>query len=471
MKTFLIALALVAQGRAADPIVAFELPAEATAADAHPVTGALAVSFPAKDRLTVYPKAGAGSLDGAKDVEVSKPGDVVFKSVGGKTYCCVLSVGKDAGLTVLDAETFAVVKKVDLGLAYPRSLAASKNPKDKYLFYCGGLGHDTRLCAVDLETFAALGVVASGAGSAAVSGDGAVAYRLGPWTPSGFSAALVVPPESGKGPPRLRPVFDEHTSVPGYLPDAKGRFVVVGRQVYAPRLDKVLGVLGRVDEGVRSPAQFVSRSRPLIAGVVGPDAARELRVWSSNSFYEIASAALPKRAAPAKFNQAPIVREDSTTESFMVVQGAELIVVPASVLKVPVEPDLSIRFDGPLEASFDRAIDLRVASAFGDAVLALKSGPVGMKLVDGKLVWTPTGADIGEHRVAVVASAGKVKSQADVTLRVGRPSVALPFRVSSVAVSPGGYWAVAVGREKPEGVDNCLALVDLVALKVVARRA
>lgn len=476
-------LATVAQA-APDDIKSVALPRAGYDFAINTQTSALAVVFPEQDEVALYPRiAPAGDPSGAVHAKVGRmPVGIVSKRLAGRSiFAVVCFEGRE--MTVLDGRSLAVIKSIPLSLDGPSSVAASGNPRDPYVYYCGGRGHDSKLGRVNAERLTDEGIVATGSESvmdAAVSADGSLLYLRGPWSPSGFQVWEAPQPDSDRRPPAARQIKREHRSCPGYLPDPNGQYVVSGQEVYPADLSKEVARLPL------SPLLY-SATRPVLVGVEDD----LLVAVSANTFRTVGAVKLPGKL-PAETKELPInnpradfkrfayavrLPEAPKADCLVLCRQASVLVIPYAALHLKAEPFLAIQVEGSLEASVGRRQVIRVVPRDRSVKVELADGPRGLELQDHQLAWTPTEFQVGTHRVALSISGQGASRVQELTLAVHRPSVAVPFSVTHFQLSPDHTVAVLMGYDlnptagfHANQEQQRLALVDLQKIAIIARR-
>jgi len=440
----------------------------------HAENGTLAVLSTDKPELILCPDFVTKRETGnRKTVKVGrKSTEVAFKTTGGKNYFVVLSA-EESALYVVDADKGELLDKIAIQMSFLRSLAVSNNPNDPYAYYCGGAGNDCRIGRVNLKKLTNEGVLreANAALRVMISGDGSILIANGVWTGGIFEAFAIDPETAEKTTPTVRKLHNDQNPTGNYVADPFGQYVISESRVMSPdfkRQHRKLSVL----------AHFASTARPLIVSL------QEYRALflSANTFEEVGSTQLPKefqqvkkedRFAP-RIGPAPPqakVLEHPPSQSLLLCRGKNVALLSMKNADLPNEPFMSVRPVGPtqLTVGVQHEVDLRVSDPA--LKMEVKNGPKGLRLEGRKLVWTPSGSDVGTHPVSVQLSAGKLEVARELTLTVRQSAVELPFAPTHLAVASDGSAALALGADQsrpnpavgfnPDVELNRLALVDL----------
>ncbi|MEZ0267576.1 MAG: hypothetical protein ACAI43_22825 [Phycisphaerae bacterium] len=456
----------------------------------NPETGGVLVApAVASGPLALYPAVSAqGKATDAITRDVGPVRDVVHKRWGDRGRFLALSF--DGRLHMLDDATLEPAgKPIALTGEAPRGLVVAAGPRAPYAFYTAptvrGAGRAYR---VNLETGRDEGPIDTGrhtVDEAAVSADGTILYGR-PGT-AGFETRawrIVGPTSSSQRGLRTLELLSEHSTRAAVRPDALGQFCGVGREVYtADRSRKVAAVEGW-------PAAWFA-DRPVFVGMAGS----RVTAYSTNTFRPLDSAdvgALEKPAAaatPGTDPAPPPVLVDPANSNVLVCVDDRVSVMSLGKMAIGAEPLLFADMD-PAALSVTVGADVAVPVTIRDARVKaeLASGPAGMKLEGGRLVWRPAVPDIGAHTVVLrltgavaVAGAGGAafERKQELALTVRRPAAGLPFVPGELALSADGKTVAALLERpvntmdengQPLPAETYLAVVDVATLKVTATR-
>ena len=93
--------------------------------------------------------------------------------------------------------------------------------------------------------------------------------------------------------------------------------------------------------------------------------------------------------------------------ALLVCRGATVWVVPDAALGLKDEPFLVVRPVGPTALTVGRKETIKLVPHDPKVGMKLDTAPAGVELTkEGALTWTPTGPQVGPHRVTVEVSAG-----------------------------------------------------------------
>lgn len=189
----------------------------------------------------------------------STPVSVAYKRFGSDEFLAVVCT-QDTHLYLVDVGTFELKKKVLLPGPGNSQVTSSQNPADPFFYYCFGSGHDSLTGAVDVRSKLDVGQAFDDSMDCAISADGKMAYRRGPWSPSGFES-LRLSTEMGGAKPTFVRLFYDHNSTGQYIPGPFTTYTATGTSIYTASLERKVASLDFV------PACFF-RKRPLICGKV-----------------------------------------------------------------------------------------------------------------------------------------------------------------------------------------------------------
>jgi hypothetical protein len=197
----------------------------------NPTTGDIAAVDPTAHRARLF-RASEG-FKSESDADNVRLGDtpiaIAYKRFGDQDFFAAVCT-QDSHMYVIDAENFSLVKKIPLASAGVSSVTGSLNPEDPFVYYNYGSGHGSSAGVVDLRKMVDRGAAFGDSMDCAISADGRVAYRRGPWSPSGFASLLMMNDFTDEK-PVFAPLHREHRSTRGYIPDPAGAYTICGNQV------------------------------------------------------------------------------------------------------------------------------------------------------------------------------------------------------------------------------------------------
>lgn len=416
-------------------------------------TGSLAAVDAAGNAVLLFRAAAwqSGGMEPTARVAVgSTPMAVVFKHFGDRRVF-VVACEKDSHLYVLNAADGALVKKIPIASVGVVNLATSINPDDPFVYYNFGRGHDSMAGAISLRTLEDLGGIIKDSADCAISASGDMAYRRGPWSPSGFESLL-----RRNGPDAVKPNFQrfyyEHTSTDPYVPDPFDRYTAVGKRIYSRSLEKAV-----------ADVEFVPlcwfRTRPLVVGIVPTDDGRSqpgskqrvlLRAASTNTFRPAGDLVTIDLDPAAKADAVPPTPPAGRRRMFAFDAGkcllyahhAHLAVVPLTEFRAGVEPFLTGSLSGGEALFCERENVLKLTTADPQVKARFESLPDGMKASGNELRWRPGAEQIGPTKVVVSFELGELQYLQTFNLAVKRPSIPLPFDPTGCAAAADGRTAL-----------------------------
>lgn len=498
-------LVLFAGARARGAVAKIELPNSSLSFAIDPDTGMVAAAEPANDIVRFYPKIGSDQVaDGAVGVKVSKgPLSVVHKKFGKDSFFLVLC---DAGQEeVIDAKTLKVLKAITLTGSSPFNQLVSENPEDPYVYvlmrHRDSNDQNSGVRVVDLRVQKDIGSVPlwGGLGGATADGafspDGHKAYTTSAgMTPSGLSVVSVAWSDIGKL-PQTSQVYFQNASITGYVPDPFGQTVATGTGIYSADMKTNLQVLPG------STVCFLP-NRPLLVAISGrrarggggfierETAPETLIMISTNSYHTVGEATVegkPPEAGPVggsiidlsggSFFYKQQFLADSKNDMLIVCDEHKFQVVPIADFDPPKEPFLFATVEGRRQLAVGKAATLSVKAMDSSAKLELVDAPKGMALQGNTLSWTPGDGDVGEVSASIRLSKGELEKRQDLTLRVSREAITLPFIPDTLDVSADGSTAVVATAPRVEPYnrdtgpkESRIAIVDLKTGKVLTDR-
>ena len=196
----------------------------------------------------------------------STPVSVFYKEFEDKQVFAVVC-SQDTHMYLIDALKFALLAKVELNQSGVSYVTGSRNATDPFIYYNYGSGHDSAAAAVSLRDMKNKGLAFDDAMDCAISASGEIAYRRGPWSPSGFESLIRTTDLSADKPAFAR-LFYDHNSTAQYLPDPFDRFTAAGSKIFVRSLEKSVASLDFV------PHDFFT-DRPVVVGIEGGDRFRQ----------------------------------------------------------------------------------------------------------------------------------------------------------------------------------------------------
>lgn len=394
----------------------------------------------------------------------SRPFGIAFKQFGDKAYYAVVC-SQDPHLYVIDAEMFELTKKIPVKGAEVSHLAASRNPKDPFVYYNFGPRGDSEAGAINLRTMKDAGQVFDDSIDCEVSADGKFAYRRGPGSPSGFESLRMTSDFSDDKPVFVR-FFYEHRSVGVYLSDPFGRFVAAGTGIYTTGLEKNFATLPF------TPVCFF-RDHPLIVGVTGTSDPRRgsrskspgLVAASCNTFTQSGnvvqfpkdligeSTPLPRGVGgPADFQRVGLrtrILADDTNQRVIYASNNKIVTVPIKAFGVDPEPFLRlVKTEAEFRVGSARSFTIEASDP--SVAVSLGDQPDGIELVETSengrklsLRWKPAENDIGDRSIKVTLAYNDIERVEDFDLKVSQPSVRVPIGIAGFEMSPTGTFCVA----------------------------
>jgi hypothetical protein len=444
-------------------------PAKCSSVALHPVTGDIVATATEKNEAWLFRAAdlAAGKNEPAVRLRVgSSPSSVVFKQYKDLAVFTIVCL-QDSNLYLMNAADGTLHKRIPIADAGVMNVTASINPEDPFVYYNHGNGHDSTTGCVNLRTMQHQAQAFDDSATSVISASGEVAYRLGPWSPSGFESLLRTNRLTDDFPVFTR-LFYDHDSKGGYLPDPFDRCTAVGKSIYNRSLDK------REAELSFYPKCFF-RKQPLIIGVENPSHFMEMRrrargaeeptlklfAASYNTFASVGEPVVLKLPPPQATASEPGVDHrmqmllsrdqmiaDDVRQQVVYLIHNSLIFIPLADFAVPTEPFLIARLEGSPEVSVGGPSKLRVLPADARTKLAFESLPEGMKASGNELTWTPTTEQIGAAKIAVTLTHGDLQRSQVFDLKVVRPSLELPFAPTDLTVV-GGQGDLLIWQGKP----------------------
>ena len=413
----------------------------------------------------------------------AQPARVVFKRYRGKAFfvaCCY----KDSNLYVIDATTGKLVKKVPVLEAGVQSLAASTNDSDPFVLYCFGAGHGSSTGALDLREFRDVGKVFGDSATASISADGTIAYRRGPWSPTGFESLTRTTAIDDPNPKFVRLFYDHRSTLP-YLPGPFGEYTASGNTLYSADLKRKVATLD-------SNVVFFHPDRPLLFCINGnnttgrSDSSLKITAYSYNTFKRVgASVSLSARRASSPPSRPQSRRQvvnyrrvfaDPQAKRLYVLRNNWATLIPFDQFELPDEAYLRVDVDQK-RATVGEAVEISLKKMDPRVEIDFEDLPAGVEKTERGLRWTPSADQVGTEKIVLNLKHGEVQRQQVLPIDVAFPSVQLGHSASRVAVGPKKDVAVVWHqpnrnfRSPNETLPkNILTIIDLTARKVTATR-
>ena len=421
-----------------DNIVVVELPAVMADFAINPTTGDIATVDPQAHRARLFRATEA--FNNVPDSDNVRLGDtpvaITYKKFGKQElYAAVCT--QDSHMYVIDADSFSLVKKIPLTSAGVSNVTSSSNPEDPFIYYNYGSGHGSSAGVVDLREMVDRGVAFGDSMDCAISADGRMAYRRGPWSPSGFASLLMTNSFTDEK-PIFAPLFYDHRSTGGYIPDPAGAYTICGHQVYAKGLEKLVATLGF------TPSGFF-RERPLIVGAN----AEKVFLASYNTLSSIGqsieipaslkgdASSLPRGVrSSADFKRVGLkvrVLPDDQYGRVLYAFRDRIALIPLAEFELPDEPFMALK---PVETNLVVGKASSVEIAARDERVSVVTGalPDGATKTKTGFEWSPTNDHVGEIKVPVTLSFGEIQRVMELSFHVTQTSVRAPFAVGGAFV-------------------------------------
>lgn len=447
-------------------VTVVELPADYADFAMHPETGDIAAIDAETNQAVLFRDKDAKKEPSATVRVGPTPCSICYKQFGDMQVFAVVC-SQDSYMYVIDAEKFELVKKVALTQAGVSSVTCSTNPEDPFLYYNYGGGHDSAAGVVSLRDLKNHGIAFDDSMDCAISADGTVAYRRGPWSPSGFESLMLTNKLTDEKPTFGR-LFYDHDSRGGYLPGPFGRFTATGKNIYSKSLQKL-------EAGLNIAPLCFFRERPVIIGVgdssSGPIYPRpsvpagavpaglvSLEAASYNTFSSIGdpvtitlaspkdSGALPRgTSSHADFKRVAKRSRcfaDDVRDRAVYASRSHLAYIPLEDFNLPDEPLLLGEIEGPSRLEIGKESELQIVLADERVETFFQYTPEGMKRDGNRLTWTPTPDQIGTHDLTITYKYEDIERTLIHSLEAVYPSISLPFAPAGMAIDAEAKRAV-----------------------------
>ncbi len=386
----------------------------------------------------------------------STPVSVFFKEYLDKQIYAVVC-SQDTHMYLINAADFTLIAKVELSQGGVSHVTGSRNKKDPFIYYNYGSGHDSAAGVVSLRDNKNKGRVLGGSMDCAISADGKIAYRRGPWSPSGFESMIRIS-DAGAEKPVFTQLFREHRSSGKYLPGPMGRFTAAGSQIYTRSLNKNLAALDF------TPMAFFP-DRPVVIGTTGSSnrfSSRSrsepivLKAASFNTFSSIGqqvtiasanlkdSRDLPRgirsQADYKRVSKQPRLFADGQRDRVIYADRNQLSMAPLADFDLPSEPFLIAEIEGAENVRSGETNQLTIVPHASGIEVVVDDMPAGMKRDGMKLRWTPEEA--GSNTVAITLKHKDIQRTLKFEINVVHPYFSLPFAASAISTDASGKHAV-----------------------------
>jgi len=445
-----VVLLICPAGRLRAEITTVVLPGDCADFAMNPETGDFVALSAETNEAVLFREADAKKTPAAKLGVGSTPCSVCFKQFGEQTVYAVVC-SQDSHMYLIDAKTFQLLKKIELAEAGVSNVTCSLNPEDPFLYYNYGSGHGSKAGVVSLRDMRNHGVAFDDSMDCASSADGSLAYRRGPWSPSGFESLIRTNTLTDEKPTFGR-LFYDHSSTRQYIPGPFNRYTAAGKGIYTASLER------RVAELDFYPQCFF-RTQPVVVGMSpaerfssDPSQAGELvlRAASYNTFASVGdqvkvmlgkpkdAGGLP-RDVPAQGDFKRVAKRlrfiaDDKRQRVVYASRTHVVYVPLKEFNLPDEPFLLAEFDGSSRFEVSKQQELTLVPKDARVKIVFEDTPEGMEVVGNKLRWKPSAEQIGSVDLAVTLKHEDIQRTLRYTLDVVFPSIELPFSPAGMAV-------------------------------------
>lgn len=401
----------------------------------------------------------------AKHSVGSTPCSIFYKAFQDKRVFSVVCT-QDPHMYIFDAgradgdntKEFSLLGKVPLESIGNSLVTGSINPEDPFLYHCYGSGHDSKTGVVSLRDLQSHGAAFDGSMDCAISASGEVAYRRGPWSPSGFES-LIRTNTLSETAPKFSRLFYDHRSVEGYVPDPFDRLTAVGPQLYARSLETIEQSLSFM------PLAFF-RSRPIIVGIPSTEAGAgiggrrnvnpapasiTIQAASSNNFVLLGNPVkldlvgvsgdrALARGVESRSDFKRVVKRsrlfaDDARLRCIYADGNRLCWFPIAEFAGADEPFLMATLENSEKLHVGRENRLTLKPVDARVQLIIDDKPDGM-VVDGEsLVWTPSPDQIGTAVIVATLKHELLQKTQRFEVNVTLPGYPLPFQPAGFVLS------------------------------------
>lgn len=478
----------------------------------NPETGTLASISAESNEISFFREADLTNdspVPTAKQIVGATPCSIFFKAFDDKRIFAVVCTQDphmylfDAGRAEGDhAKEFSLIAKVALESIGNSLVTGSINPDDPFLYYCYGSGHDSRTGVVSLRDFQSHGIAFDSSMDCAISASGEVAYRRGPWSPSGFESLIRTNSLSDSAPKFSRLLY-QHESSGGYLPDPFDRLTAVGVRLHSRSLETI-------EQSMNFRPLAFFRTRPIILGVSTAEAnagfggQRNSPPAQSLTIHAASYNTFEKFGSPVTLNfvAAEGVREiargvESRADFKTVAKRSRLFADDARLRCVYADRNRLCLFPltefGGVEepflmASLEGAGELHVGhenrlmlKPLDDRVkLTIDDKPDGMTIDGDTLVWTPGPDQIGPAAIVATLKHEALQKTQRFEVNAKFPGYSLPFQPAGFVLNESAdlafLWEGDPQNQSPGRQDSAanvggrIAIMELKAGKIQQQR-
>lgn len=388
------------------------------------------------------------------------PSSIVYKQYEDRGFY-IIGSHLDSEIHVLDAGDFSTVEKLTLSHSGTRTLAASREPSDPFVYFDSP--DRSTINALNLRTMAEHVDIVDEAKRCVISPDGKWLYSLGK------SKSLIAIDQLVTDFETNAPVFHAlkrmNKKVPSLLVDPRGEFVFVDRSVYAKDFSSIPSV-----DWLGFHAKCVFQNRPLIIGFREKDFTvaskpTDISALSYNSMTSLSHRttipyALLKRpqtidsrwaeASHSKYSNPWIhMLADDTGNRVILAAYNHLATIPVDRFG---EVDERFLAANPQTTGMrvGKSESVTVAPNVPEAEVSFGELPSNVTADGKQITWTPTIQQIGVHRIPVSVKLPKTSKQCYLDVDVRLPAVSCPISIDDFLLSPTGKYAVCWGRTQVE---------------------
>lgn len=463
-------------------VKSLQLPADYADFALNPETGTLASISAESNEIAFFRETdltNESPVPAAKQSVGSTPCSIFYKTFQDKCVFAVVCT-QDPHMYLFDAgradgdhtKEFSLIAKVTLASIGNSLVTGSINPEDPFLYHCYGSGHDSRTGVVSLRDFQSHGIAFDGSMDCAISASGEVAYRRGPWSPSGFESLIRTNSLSDVAPKFSRLLY-QHESSGGYLPDPFDRLTAVGVRLHSRSLESI-------EQSMNFMPLAFFRTRPIILGVSTTEAnsgfggrrneaplqSITIQAASYNTFAMLGSpvtldfvAAVGERAIARgiesradfkKVTKRSRLFADDVRLRCLYADRNRLCLFPISEFEGVDEPFLMANLEGAGKVQIGRENRLTLKPVDARVKLTIDDKPDGMTVDGDTLVWTPGPAQIGPAVVVATLKHESLQKTLRFELNVTFPGYATPFPPAGFVLSESSNLAFLWEGEMPK---------------------
>lgn len=415
--------------------ISVKLPSEMADFAMNPRTGDIAGVDPLSNEALLF-RATDYAAPAATVPRVSvgiTPIAIQYKKFGDSEYYVVVCT-QDNSMYLIDTNDFSLVKKIPLTGQGFSEVSVSKNEKDPFIYYCYGGGNECSAGVVDLRKMTSIPGVLNETMDCDLSADGTIAYRRGPYSPSGFiSMSLSNSFDDDK--PVFTDLFRDHEPAERYFADYHGEYTASGNVIYTKNLTSKVATLDFV------PMCFL-KSKPIILGLDK----WVIRAASYNSLISYEQGfKIPFTESTTKETQLARgingssdfkitgyrtkLLSDEVNGRVVVARRDALFIVPLSSFGIPDEPVLAVDVS-PSELRVGSTQKITVKPHTEGIDITINNLPEGASAIENGFEWAPTDAQVGKTRVSSTLKFGATKRTIDHFFNVTQPQLSSPIAIS-----------------------------------------